>query len=145
MRSTAPYVISVSDWLLSSVRAQDGCDESLTGPLQGAVDSTERGPVRHVSWAHCDVLETSSVSAVNDGVSSSVVAHSGGVPWLLSPESDSELTATEMGSEDSLVRLLSPGPPLSPVMVGVGVDGGVKDVSDDMDARANRLFLRGVT
>jgi hypothetical protein len=35
--------------------------------------------------------------------------------------------------------------PMTPTLDGVGVDGGVNDVSDDIEARAKRLFLRGVT
>ena len=43
---------------------------------------------------------------------------------------------------DSQIELVSPRPM---TCVGVGVDGGVNDVSDERDARASRLFFRGVT
>lgn len=64
------------------------------------------------------------------------------VPWLFSADIISTLDSSLSMTIDSQ-ELVSPRP--MTCVVGVGVDGGVNEVSDESDARASRRFFRGVT
>ena len=61
-----------------------------------------------------------------------------------SPATTLALYSSAASCDDSLQPITAAGT-RSWVAVGVGVEGGVNDVSDDMEARARRLFFNGVT